>query len=708
MFSAGESLNFGKLTSSLTIIIAVLIVLSNLLFVYKYGYRVPFFDQWVDLVHYINFVNGRFTFSELFAQHNEHRIFFPRLIFFADYIVDKGRNRLNLISIIIIQFLHLYILCALLRRTNPTKYALSIGIALAAILMFSLGQYQNFYWGFQVQFVGVGLMASAAFVLFVKAIDRSNAGVSYWRFALGAYAMVAVATFTMSNGILAGIVLILLALVTRASLKLALQSVAVTAFLSTAYFLHFDGQASQPIPTLVENPLKCLLYFTLYLGNIVGSLGVWADILLGTAGLAGTIVGFWRLALRREQDPARMTLMAIVFFIAGTAAVTALGRSVKMESDMSLPSRYFTPAAVFWISQIFYWQSLISQSPRRRLYAPALVVLAAFLSVGAVNAHVIGWSKGKEQARAARYASDALLSNVNDHGAFLGLFADPQWVEDGAQFLRAHRLSVFASRDAHLLGQRIGDAFAVTVTTACLGTIDHIGPETPYVLAPSEVVDGRAWDIAGNRAVDRLLLTNSAGKIIGYASGSGNRAGWRGFLRTDPDDTVAVAYAVLSRKKACRIGEASVPYNYLARVPMTEVGPAIDAPITADAAWTIDGQHADAGPLPLPEPVHGSWSGSDAKTGEMTMGPFVPTTKTLLLPIVTGPSTDGLTIAISDAATGAVLSTVRVPTMTKWQVVELPIGGDKAGRSIILKFSDQGRDWGEWFAVGLVHAPASH
>jgi hypothetical protein len=704
--------------------IGLFIFLTTLFVVSKYRYEVLFIDQWMDLPHYIHIFDGSFKFRELFALHNEHRIFFPRLIFLTDLFLDRDRDRINITFTILFQLLNLIILLSVFRKIHPDNYTFSIGAGFAAVLMFSLGQSQNFLSGFQVQFVGVSLAASVAFVLFVEAIDRTNAGLPYRRFALGAYAMLTVATFTMSNGILAGIILVMIALLTKARLKLILQSTAVTVLLAIAYFFHYHSQSQGLIlDFLKKNPFQSVIYLALYLGDVAASLGTACDILLGILGLAATIAGFWRLASGRERDSARLALLAIIFFVAGTAVLTALARSLLLGANMSLPSRYFTPAAIFWISQIFYWESVALQSPRRYLHASALSGLAVFLSVGAIAAHFSGWSQAKALSHVVQYPNDALLSNVDDQNALLTLFWIPRWFGDGVPFLRSHHLSLFATRDARLLGQWIDDAYAITAPTDCRGAIDFIGPAPPFVLPPGETAKGWAWNPADNRPVDRILLTNGSGKIIGFATGSWDRTdvtnfmptgrteltGWQGFLRADdPADTVAVAYAVLSRKKACRIGEASVPYNYLARVPMTEVGPVIDAPITADAAWTIDGQHADAGPSPLAEPVHGSWSGSDGKTGEMTMGPFVPTTKTLLLPIVTGPSTDGLTIAISDAATGAVLSTVRVPTMTKWQVVELPIGDDKAGRSIILKFSDQGRDWGEWFAVGLAHAPKIH
>jgi hypothetical protein len=704
--------------------ISIFIFFTTLFVVSKYRYEVLFVDQWMDLPHYMHIFDGSFKFGELFALHNEHRIFFPRLIFLADLFLDRDRDRINITFTILFQFLNLIVLLSVFRKTRPDNYTFSVGAGFAAILMFSLGQSQNFLFGFQVQFVGVSLAASAAFILFVKAIDRTNACLPYRRYALGAYAMLTVATFTMSNGILAGIILVMIALLTKAQTKLILQSTAVTVLLAVAYFAHYHTETQGLILRYFKNnPFHSIIYFNLYLGDVVSSLGVASVTLLGILGLAATVAGFWRVISGRERDSARLVLLAIIFFVVGTAALTAFGRSLTLDASMSLPSRYFTPAAMFSISQIFYWESVASQSSRRHLHALALSALAVFLAIGAVAAHFSGWSQSKALSHAVQFPSDALLSNVDDQDALLALFWIPKWFGDGVPFLRSHHLSLFATRDASLLGQRIDDAYAIAAPTDCRGAIDFIGPTPPTVLPPAETAKGWAWNPAENRPVDRILLTNSSGKIIGFATGSWGRTdvanfvptgrteltGWQGFLRADdPADTVAVAYAVLSRKKACRIGEAPVPYNYLARTPITEIGPALNAAITADDTWTINGQNAVAGPPPLAEPVHGSWSGSDSRTGEMTMGPLVPASNTLLLPMVTGPNTDGLTITISDAATGAVLSTLSVPTMTEWQLVVLPIGDDKVGRSIILKLSDQGRDWGQWFAVGLIHAPASH
>ncbi len=46
----------------------------------RYGIDVPFLDQWEFVPLLGNFRSGALSFHDLWAQHNEHRIFFPRLI----------------------------------------------------------------------------------------------------------------------------------------------------------------------------------------------------------------------------------------------------------------------------------------------------------------------------------------------------------------------------------------------------------------------------------------------------------------------------------------------------------------------------------------------------------------------------------------------------------------------------------------------------
>src|SRR5438128_1219761 len=49
-------------------------------FVYRFGVNLPYWDQWELVPLLAKLHDGQLTLADLTAQHNEHRIFFPRLI----------------------------------------------------------------------------------------------------------------------------------------------------------------------------------------------------------------------------------------------------------------------------------------------------------------------------------------------------------------------------------------------------------------------------------------------------------------------------------------------------------------------------------------------------------------------------------------------------------------------------------------------------
>lgn len=53
------------------------------LYIFLFGLNIPFLDQWEVVSLLQKKQQGLLTLSDLLAQHNEHRPFFPRLIWIA-------------------------------------------------------------------------------------------------------------------------------------------------------------------------------------------------------------------------------------------------------------------------------------------------------------------------------------------------------------------------------------------------------------------------------------------------------------------------------------------------------------------------------------------------------------------------------------------------------------------------------------------------
>ena len=67
-------------------------------YIWRFGVDVPFWDQW-QLVPYLeDWANGTLNAAKLFAQHNEHRIFFPRLVMIALAQISAWNTRVEMFA----------------------------------------------------------------------------------------------------------------------------------------------------------------------------------------------------------------------------------------------------------------------------------------------------------------------------------------------------------------------------------------------------------------------------------------------------------------------------------------------------------------------------------------------------------------------------------------------------------------------------------
>ena len=283
-------------------------------------------------------------------------------------------------------------------------------------------------------------------------------------FALGAAAMEIVATYTMSNGVICGVVMIFLGLTLRAHAVLTASIAMLAASLLFAYFFHFHALVYQSPPGFVfEHPDKFIEYTIVYLGSPAGRFGFATAGLLGTLGLALTLFAAVRMILHREQNPARAAMAGVMIFIVLTAAATAFGRAF-FGLDQALSGRYFTPVGVFWSAQIIFWSSFARPTLRNWPASAIFVAVSLAAVTGAVRAHFAERSLASEHFRNLNLASDALLSGVEMNDAMRLIYFDPEEPRRDAPFLDEQHLSIFS-------WPRLGCAAGVCPTPSPRSTI---------------------------------------------------------------------------------------------------------------------------------------------------------------------------------------------------------------------------------------------
>ena len=221
---------------------AAFIVVSTIGFTILSHNAIPQADEWFSFEVYDAMRTDGRVLSHLFQQHNEHRILFPRLVLFSNYLFFGGCGLFDKAVILLVQVLETALFVWLIRQIGAGVAARRGLCAVVTVLLFSLYQCENFQWAFQVQFVGVFACASLCCTLFALGLSANGFGRRSAGLIAAAFLLALVATFSMANGILAGPVLVAMALVARARKWVTISAAAVSAALIVAFSIgyHID------------------------------------------------------------------------------------------------------------------------------------------------------------------------------------------------------------------------------------------------------------------------------------------------------------------------------------------------------------------------------------------------------------------------------------------------------------------------------------
>lgn len=138
--------------------------------IHKYGVNVLFGDEWVLVFLLQKNIEGTLTFSDLFAQHNEHRILFPN-------IVMLGIARLTNFNSVAEMYFS-WILSVLAFAMIIKMYEKDLGFSISSLLMFlpvsflffTPRQYENIFWGWQIELY----MALLGIIVSIYFLNKTN------------------------------------------------------------------------------------------------------------------------------------------------------------------------------------------------------------------------------------------------------------------------------------------------------------------------------------------------------------------------------------------------------------------------------------------------------------------------------------------------------------------------------------------------------
>jgi hypothetical protein len=439
---------FSRLAILLLAVAPLVILILN---VVAYHVDVPFWDQWNFVPLLDKSYDQGVTLADLWAQHNEHRLLFPRLIMLGLARASKYNIAWELVTILFLAVATFAFLWNQFFRTTGALGGAGFPWAVPAmsLLVFSLGQADNWLWGWQIQIFLNVLAVVAGIVLLGGSPFR-------WRNGGGAFLCGLVATYSFANGLLFWplglLTLILVPFEKRRMRKRALAFwTAATAGIAASYLFQFryDSPSGTPWTQFLDHPGEYLRYLFIYLGRPVINYQEYAL----AVGLIGVLL-FALLSLRyllkkRSEFPAVLPFFLFGLYSIGGGLLTGIGR-VGFGSGQAMDGRYVPFSALLWVSN-FAFLFILTQEIRSRTRARArrvlgltglgLLVLFLVFGIGRTS-YRVGHRVFKSYHSRLRPARQEILRG-KDEGMLLRLYSDSAYVRRGIEILKKHKLSAF-------------------------------------------------------------------------------------------------------------------------------------------------------------------------------------------------------------------------------------------------------------------------
>jgi hypothetical protein len=361
-------------------------------FVSSFGVNLPFWDEigWTDIFNKVS--QGKATFADFFNQHNEHRMFFPRLIATALAFATKWDIRYELyfsVFLGILTFLALYKIAANQRKTEG-KGLFHLANILTCMLVFSLVQWENWLWGFQIAWVLINACVAIAICIAVAPAWKPRTRLA------GAAVFCFIASFSSAHGLLSWLALVpAVAAIPGNSQQKRKRMVGWMALFALSAAIYSIGYQKPPyhpdIFYFLKHPLLAGAYFFSLLGSpLVAGINPYTLIdypafknLYSTssvpayaANLAPVVGGiifctylFFALHFFSQKCEPKFKIAAAPWLSLGLFAVfyallNTAGRAGFGSAVPALISRYTTPTVFIIISAIGMWRLFLERDER--------------------------------------------------------------------------------------------------------------------------------------------------------------------------------------------------------------------------------------------------------------------------------------------------------------------------------------------------------
>ncbi|MGD1278333.1 MAG: hypothetical protein ABR964_14065 [Tepidisphaeraceae bacterium] len=438
------------MTTSRTRWLALLLAASPAIFplvlILRYGVDMPFWDEWDPGLAgmYIKAHQHQLTLADLLAQHNEHRVLIPRLLYLllntATHWNDVGDLVFAWGIVCCTSLCVLWLIHKTAGQTDDQAPSLSGGFAfrdgrtiflwfLCNLLIFSPDQSENWLWG-------IGLANQVpTLLLFLALVIACSSLPMGWK--LGICTVVAVAAiYSSGNGILCGpLVALVLAGSSRQLLKTHRWTMAtcLAVFLAAIglYFIHYTEPTHAGAHNMSSDPTAIFLYTLVFVGGplctgtqyppVPAGITIGSALLFLLAAMAGYCL-YARRTGRRELADRMIVWLAVAGYGLLSGFIASFFRA-GIGTQQALSSRYVSYALYVPLALVMLLPAVFADLSRRQalgttrlwIQAPgvliaAMIVLHVLCFAPSLRFYPI-WRMDRRQAKATLLLAKVLPGN---------------------------------------------------------------------------------------------------------------------------------------------------------------------------------------------------------------------------------------------------------------------------------------------------------
>lgn len=402
----------------------------------KYAVNVPFWDQWELVTIFEKWHAGTLGFADFFAQHNEHRVLFPRLIMFA-LAVATGWNTLYEVAVnVVLAAATFWFLWQVIKATFDSARIRFVAAASVSLVIFSPLQFENWMWGWQIQWF-LNVLGLVVAVWALSAWQTKNK----WAAFIVAVIAAGVATYSLASGFFVWLVCVPLLWFRKDLRPLLWAWVTAAAVVVGSHYIGYVDPAYHPSKLIfLKEPLNFIMYFLVYAGRpLIVDFLLSVPIFIAYGVVYASALAYLFKKHIRQVTTTLLPWLSIGLYgllAAGSTSISRLGFGV----EQAYSSRYSTLSSLLLIAGIVLLYKIIEQERAKAgvavRRAVVVVLSGAMLLVGANYAKGIVQMHERNE-HLTKVQTCARMAASADDDCLLFLYPNKEIVWERLQYLRA-------------------------------------------------------------------------------------------------------------------------------------------------------------------------------------------------------------------------------------------------------------------------------